>query len=79
MTEGVELIGKGCECIYPFEKHYITLVLEERIKADRKYLEEAKTSEWAKDPRSQAAMPIFARFISDLGVVLEKVKATPDC
>jgi hypothetical protein len=26
-----EFIGNPCECIYPFEKHYITMALEHEI------------------------------------------------
>jgi len=72
-----EPIGKGCQCLYPFDKSVIIGALEIELKAHKDAFEHA-----TKTPDAP-----LARFIVDMGpqainiveTVLARVKAMPDC
>jgi len=83
-----EVIGKGCTCIYPFEKHYVNLALEKLIKENKEELSKIE-KEWEEGKYKQlekAGMADFERltyplkrFIWDMETVKERFAATPDC
>lgn len=65
--------------IHAFEKHYITLVLQERLNAEQATLDKALADkEWMADPLSQGAVVGFKRFIADLAITLKRVQAMPE-
>ena len=76
-------VGKGCECIYPFEKHYIDMVFEGRIKEEKRKLAEVKEILAKMPPESreryEGAEAGFKVFIHDLEAVRERFEAMPSC
>ena len=77
MDESIFKLDNGEVKLYQFEKWYITLVLRERIELETSKLNEMEQSDWIKDPLSQAILPTYKRFISELQQVLDRVNATP--
>jgi len=81
----MEKIGK-CVCIYPFEKHYITRVLEheiERVEKEIKQMREKAESlsekEFIRGSILSAADATERIYLRDIKTVLDRVKAMPEC
>lgn len=78
-----EKVGKPCECIYPFEKHYIDLLFSERIDHEGKKLSEVEEILAKMPPESreryEGARDGYKYFINDLKIVRERFAAMPDC
>jgi len=83
-----ENVGKGCTCIFSFEKHYVAVVFkkyveeeEEQIKAIEKNIAEAKE----KTPDNQLigmterALPLLKNLLGDIKVVQQRFEAMPTC
>lgn len=83
-----ESIGKGCSCIYPFEKHYLELALDKVIQSQEEELQNYKRDVEAgrNDPatqrlasRMEGMFTMFESMISDYKTVRDRVKNMPDC
>jgi len=83
-----ENVGKGCTCLFSFEKHYVAVAFkkyieeeEEQIKAMEKNIAEAKE----KAPDSvligmvERALPLLKGLLSDVKTVQERFEAMPTC
>lgn len=78
MAESIFKIVDGEPVILAFEKHYLKLVLSERIAEENKHLAKMEADEeWSKQELNQAILPLYKHFISDLEIVLKRVEATP--
>ncbi len=82
-------IGKPCECIFRFEKHYILLALENLIEKSKAKLEETKTAlaEASEEEKKsfmyqslkESGEAIHKRFIDEVSVVKERVTGMKTC
>ena len=78
-----ETVGKGCQCIFPFEKHYVDMIINERIEKEKERLKETEKILAGMPPESreryEGARDIYKFFIHDLEVVRDRFRAMPDC
>ena len=81
-------IGKPCECIYEFEKHYFILGLDKLIEDSEQKLKRTKedlaqATEEEKKSRMyeslQNAEAIYNSFISDVKTVKDRVSSMKTC
>ena len=83
-------VGDGCMCIYPFEKHYIKLLINgeiEHTESDHKKMREWKpeaemsSEEEARHRKlSEAAIEAVEHtYLRDLRKVLERFEKMPEC
>jgi len=78
-----EEVGKGCDCMYLYEKHYIELLFSERIEEEKKKLAEVKDildkmPEESKE-RFEGAPRGYEMFIRDLETVQKRFQDMPAC
>jgi hypothetical protein len=83
-----ESVGKNCECIYAFEKHYIALALDdwitrqkEEVAKNKRLIEEEKAKG---TPSTLAQMienmiPQVEFVIHDAEIVKTRLEAMPTC
>ena len=86
MTESV---GKNCECIYAFEKHYVEVALaewigrqKEQISNTKKNLEEMEKKEQElgfMGESLKANMPMLENLVKEVEAVKERFAAMPTC
>jgi hypothetical protein len=80
---GEENVGKGCQCIYQYEQHYINLIFNERIEEEKEKLravEEYLSSADEHEREMLEGVPdIYKRFISELETVRDRFSTMPSC
>ena len=80
-----EPVGKGCECIYAFEKHYVDLALEQLIRDNEKTIAEHEKA--LQDPTLterqgtllRASLDVFRYVNNDMKVVKGRFADMPVC
>lgn len=79
----VEPVGKSCECIFSFEKHYVDMLFGERIEEEKKKLAEVEEILAKMPPESreryEGASGAYKSFIRDLEIVRERFAAMSTC
>ena len=80
-----EPVGRGCECIYAFEKHYVDLALEQLIRDnERTITEHEKVLEGPGITERQAtllraSLDVYRYVNNDMKVVRQRFADTPVC
>lgn len=79
-----ETIGNArCQCIYPFDKHYLKLGIDELIKEQeekiKKIQEGAEEIKKAGVAEPEALIDVHKRFKSDVETVKIRLENTPEC
>ena len=80
-----EPVGRGCECIYPFEKHYVDLALEQLILDNERTI--AGHEKALQDPTLterqatllRASLDVYRYVNNDMKVVKQRFADTPVC
>ena len=80
-----EPVGKGCECVYAFEKHYVDLALEQIVQDNERRIEEHE--KLLLDPATTERQAVFLRSSldvykyvnSDMKVVRQRFHDMPVC
>jgi len=81
----MEVVGKGCQCIYPFEKHYVDLALQQIIQENERTIE--KTEKALKDPALterqaaflRSALDVYRYVNNDMKAVRQRFADMPAC
>ncbi len=80
----VENIGK-CECIFPYEKHYISVSLQNEIDKTTKEIERLRNvkqdeaSEYVRQMALDSADLLEKTYLSDIKTVFERISAMKEC
>ena len=83
-----ENIGKGCECIYSFEKFIVDKALEEIIETMKKNVEDTKKAMDEEEKKAapsrllealKGSIPMVERVIDQYEVVRKRFQAMPSC
>lgn len=79
-----ETIGNNkCQCIFPFDKHYLKLGLDKLIEDENKKIK--KVQEGAEEIKKsglaepEALIDIHERFKGDVETVKKRLENTPEC
>ncbi len=88
---GAEMIGRGCECVNPFEKSWIDRVFDEFISVEEAKINKAK-ADVAKDKQDYGeqdlpaqtrnlveALPAWEIALTEAKTVKERFSAIPSC
>lgn len=75
--------NSGCQCVFPYEKHYMKLGIDKLIEKENEQIKKVK--ETAEEIRKigliepEALIGIHERFKMDVETVKKRLEKTPDC